>query len=521
MSPGRVVVVGGGIAGLGSAALLARDGWSVDLVERHAEVGGRAGRWSKDGFTFDTGPSWYLMPEVFDHFFGLFGTSAAEQLDLAQLDPAYRVFFEGDAEPLEIRADRAANLAAFGEREAGADTALDSYLESAREVYDLAVRRFLYSTFASKKGLLAPDVVRRTPRLAGLLTRSLESHVAARFTDHRLRQVLGYPAVFLGTAPDRAPSLYHLMSAMDLEDGVLYPRGGFTTLIDAVARMATTSGVRIVTSTTATAVEVDRTGRRPRVSGVTVRDSDGAVRTIPADLVVGAADLHHVETQLVPEDLQTYPEDWWASRDPGPGAVLACLGVRGQLPELAHHSLFFTRDWARNFGDIFDRPTRIPEPASAYVCKPSATDPSVAPPGDENLFVLVPVPADPSIGCGGVDGEGDPQVEKIADAALAQVAAWAGVPDLAQRVVVRRTIGPGDFARDLSAWSGGALGPAHVLRQSAFFRAGNASRKISGLLYAGAGTIPGIGLPMCLISAELVLKRVRGDRSTQPLAEEG
>jgi phytoene desaturase len=199
--------------------------------------------------------------------------------------------------------------------------------------------------------------------------------------------------------------------------------------------------------------------------------------------------------------------------------VLACLGVRGALPELAHHSLFFTRDWRQNFGDVFDAPTRVPEPASAYVCRPSATDPSVAPPGHENLFVLVPVPADPALGRGGVDGAGAPEVEKAADAAIAQVAAWAGVPDLADRVVVRRTVGPGDFAADLNAWSGGALGPAHVLRQSAFFRAGNASRKVDGLLYAGAGTIPGIGLPMCLISAELVVKRVRGDRSTAPLAE--
>ncbi|MDD9348226.1 phytoene desaturase family protein [Mumia sp.] len=519
MSGGHAVVIGGGIAGLASAALLAREGWSVELVERNDRVGGRAGQWSKDGFTFDTGPSWFLMPEVFDHFFRLFGTSSAEQLDLVRLDPAYRVFFEGEDESLEIRSDRAANLATFGSLEEGADRALDAYLDSAREAYDLAVRRFLYGTFASKASLLAPDVVRRGPRLAGLLTRSLESHVAARFSDRRLRQVLGYPAVFLGTAPDRAPSLYHLMSSMDLDEGVLYPQGGFTTLIDAIEGIATRAGVQISTSTTATAVEVDRTGRRPSVSGVTVRGDDGRSRTLPADLVVGAADLHHVETRLVPPDLQTYPEDWWAERDPGPGAVLACLGVRGELPELAHHSLFFTRDWSRNFGDIFDQPTRVPDPASAYVCKPSATDPSVAPAGHENLFVLVPVPADPTIGRGGVDGSGDPMVEKTADAAIAQIAAWAGVPDLAERVVVRRTIGPGDFSTDLNAWSGGALGPAHVLRQSAFFRAGNSSKKVSGLLYAGAGTIPGVGLPMCLISAELVIKRVRGDRSTTPLAE--
>jgi 1-hydroxy-2-isopentenylcarotenoid 3,4-desaturase len=520
-TPGRAVVIGGGVAGLASAALLARDGWAVDLVERHEQPGGRAGTWRHEGFTFDTGPSWYLMPEVFEHFFRLLGTTAAAELDLVRLDPAYRVRFEGYDEPLDVRSDRASSTAAFGALEPGADRALDAYLDDAREVYDLAVRRFLYGTFQSKAGLLAPDVLRRGPRLGALLTRSLESHVAARFSDPRLRQVLGYPAVFLGTSPDRAPSMYSLMSWMDLADGVYYPQGGFGTLVTALARLATGAGVRLHLATEVTGVDVERRRRGTRVSGVTVRESDGRARRIDADLVVGAADLHHLETELVPDDLQTYPESWWRDRDPGPGAVLACLGVRGELPELAHHSLFFTHDWKSNFDDIFERPARIPQPASAYVCRPSATDRSVAPAGHENLFVLVPVPADPAIGRGGLDGGGDPDVEKVADDAIAQIGAWSGVPDLAQRIVVRRTVGPADFAEDLNAWSGGALGPAHVLRQSAFFRAGNASKKIDGLLYAGASTIPGIGLPMCLISAELVLKRTRGDVSTTPLPEPG
>lgn len=526
-APGRAVVLGGGVAGLATAALLARDGWQVDVVERQEQVGGRAGVWQHGGFTFDTGPSWYLMPEVFEHFFALLGTSAAQELDLVRLDPAYRVFFEGHDEPLELRSDRAESTAAFGRIEPGADRVLDSYLDSAREVYDLAVRRFLYSTFASPgafRSLARRDVLRSGPRLGGLLTRSLESHIASRFSDHRLQQVLGYPAVFLGTSPDRAPSLYHLMSWMDLADGVYYPRGGFGTLVDALARVAQREGVRIHTRTEARGIEVARTGRRGRrrsahVTGVDVTGPDGVPRQLAADLVVGAADLHHVETELVPEDLRTLPERWWKERDPGPGAVLACLGVEGQLPELAHHSLFFTRDWRSNFDAIFAQPTRVPEPASAYVCRPSASDPTVAPAGHENLFVLVPVPADPGLGHGGLDGAGDPTVEGIADAAIAQVSAWAGVPDLAERIVVRRTIGPADFAADLHAWSGGALGPAHILSQSAFFRAGNASRTIDGLVYAGSGTVPGIGLPMCLISAELALKRVRGDSSSGPLPE--
>ncbi|WP_150131896.1 phytoene desaturase family protein [Xylanimonas oleitrophica] len=511
-TPGRAVVVGGGVAGLASAALLAQEGWSVDLLEQQATFGGRAGTWEHGGFRFDTGPSWYLMPEVFDHFFRLMGTSADAELDLVRLDPGYRVHFERFDEPLEIRADAEANVAAFEALEPGAGRALERYLDSAREVYDLAVHRFLYGTFASRTSLLAPDVLRQAPRLARLLTRSLEAHAAARFADHRLRQVLGYPAVFLGTSPERAPSLYHLMSWLDLADGVYYPQGGFGTVVDALVRVARRAGARLHASTPVTSVEVRRGGRRPQVRGVRAGDEPWE-----ADLVVGAADLHHVETSLVPQDLRTYDTGWWDRRDPGPGAVLALLGVEGHLPQLAHHSLFFTHDWRRNFDDVFGGSRRVPDPASAYVCRPSATDPTVAPPGYENLFVLVPVPADPGIGRGGLDGAGSPAVEKAVDGVLHRMAATLGVPDLQDRVVVRRTLGPADFAADLNAWSGGALGPAHVLRQSAFFRAQNASRTIDGLLYAGNGTIPGIGLPMCLISAELVLKRVRGDTSTTPL----
>ncbi len=512
----RVTVIGGGISGLATAALLAHDGWEVDLLEQRDQLGGRAGSWEHDGFRFDTGPSWYLMPEVFDHFFRLLGTSADEQLDLVRLDPGYRVFFEGETEPIDVQSSREENVALFESIEPGAGRRLEEYLDSASDATTMAVDHFLYTSFDRPTNLLHPQILRRIPRLAELLGRSLESFVARRFRDRRLRQILGYPAVFLGSSPGRTPSMYHLMSSMDLEDGVLYPQGGFTTLIDAIADLARARGVRIRTGATVTRIDTEsRAGGRARVTGVTFRTADGTEQ-IAADVVVGASDLHHLETRLLPPHLQTYPASYWERRDPGPGAVLAYLGVEGRVPELEHHSLFFTRDWDRNFADVLGRPGRVPDPASAYVCRPSATDPSVAPDGDENLFILVPVPADVTLGSGGVDGTGDPEVEAVADAAIAQIADWAGVPDLAERITVRRTVGPADFARDLNAWSGGVLGPAHTLRQSAFLRGRNVSSKVDGLMYAGSSTIPGIGLPMCLISAELVLKRLRGDRTAGP-----
>ncbi|QDO90005.1 phytoene desaturase [Ornithinimicrobium ciconiae] len=518
----RVAIVGGGIAGIACAALLAADGHEVDLFEQQETLGGRAGSRAVAGFRFDTGPSWYLMPEVFDHFFALLGTSSDEQLDLQVLDPAYRVFYEGPPgegppPPLDVHADTDANLATFESIEPGAGQALEGYLASAREAYDVALRHFLYTNFTQHLALVSPDVTRRLPRLLPQLTRSLEEFVAKQFRDVRLRQVLGYPAVFLGSSPDRAPSLYHLMSALDLTGGVLYPQGGFSQLIDRIVQLARARGARLHTGATVTAVitgETTQRRRRAAVTGVRWRDAEGTEHTHAADAVVGANDLHHLETQLLPEPLRTYPQSYWDRQESGPGAVLVLLGVRGALPQLPHHSLFFTHDWRANFDAVFDG--RVPSPASVYVCKPSATDPTVAPAEHENLFVLVPVPADPTLGRGGPDGGGGAAVESIADAAIAQVADWAGVSDLAERIVVRETIGPGDFAGDLSAWRGGMLGPSHTLRQSAMFRSRNQSRQVAGLYYAGASTIPGIGLPMCLISAELVLKHLRGDTSTGP-----
>jgi len=505
----KCVVIGGGIAGLATAALLAKGGMDVTLFEARERVGGRAYTFEKDGFLFDMGPSWYLMPEAFDQFFKLMGTSAEAELDLVKLDPAYQTRNEGSHEKLVIRADLAHNLATFESVEAGAGKKLQSYLNSAQETYELAFKHFLYTNFTNAKSFTNLEVLKKSANFVKHLLTSLDSFAAKHVKDSRLRKVLDFPAVFLGASPYKTPSMYHLMTHVDMNQGVFYPQGGFYTIIEAIERLAKKHGVKIHCGSPVTEIVVE--------NGKAVGVKTGSVEHA-CDVVVGAADLHHLETKIVPLKSQTFPEKHWEKLEAGPSALLLFLGVKGQLPQLDHHTLLYSEDWKTNFDQVFkpaDGKSTFPNPASLYICNPSKTDGSVAPADHENLFVLVPIAPDPSLG-----GRGDERFEAAADAVIDQIASWCDIPDLRERIVVRHSMGPKDFANELNAWNGTALGLAHTLKQSAFLRPSNRSKKLSNLFYAGHHTIPGIGLPMCLISAELVFKHLTNDKTSCPIAHE-
>ncbi|WP_342319414.1 phytoene desaturase family protein [Corynebacterium mayonis] len=515
MSKTTAVVIGAGASGLATAALISREGYDVTVVERLATYGGRSGEETIDGFRFDTGPSWYLMPDAFDHFFGLFGKRTADLLDLVDLSPAYRVFPEGRA-AVDVESGRDNAVRLFDSIEPGAGARLKDYLDSAASVYDMAVERFLYTTFTSLRPFTAREVRSRYLELFRLMSVSLDRFVARRFHDTRLRQILTYPAVFLSSHPARTPSMYHLMSHTDLVQGVRYPQGGFAAVMDAIYSLAAENGATFRFGADVTAISHDGA----RATGVTLADAT----EITADLVVSCADLHFTETRLLPTKLRTYDEKWFGARDPGLGTVLLMLGVAGEIPQLAHHNLLFSENWEEDFTAVFDGPTNTrPErfSRSIYISKPSATDPSTAPEGHENLFVLIPTPAAVDIGRGDMYAtNASPAVRRITESAIDQIAHWCNIPDLGERILISRSLGPADFAERYHAWSGGSIGPAHTLRQSAFLRGTNRSRKLPNLYYAGASTVPGVGVPMCLISAENVLKRLRHDSTPGPLPED-
>ena len=495
----ETVVIGGGVAGLASAILAADQGHHVTLLEMNPQVGGRAGLHNEAGFAFDTGPSWYLMPQVFERFFASVGEDITEHLDLVTLDPGYRVSDRGllDSAPqltVDVPHGYSGVRALFERLEPGVGPALDAYVESARDTHDLALDHFLYTRFSSLREFVSPQVARQAHRLPRFLASPLDSMVSRTVTHPLLRQILGYPAVFLGTEPRRAPSLFHLMSYLDLVDGVRYPRGGMYEIVRALTRLARARGVDIRTSTQVVSLQLEgRTIAEVVARTVPETTSGGSeLEVFPAANVIAACDLHHLDTVLLPPGRRTRSVRGWGKRDPGIGAVTLLLGVDSKLDALEHHNLFFTRDWDANFDQIFVD-GRLPEPASAYVCAPSRTDDTVAPPGCENLFVLIPAPASAHLTGARLGDYASRVIESLGER--------VGVPDLESHLLVKKVAGPGDFTTQFNAWRGTALGPANTLFQSAMFRYPVRAPHVDNLVHAGAFAAPGVGLPMCLISA--------------------
>src|SRR6056297_2138126 len=485
-----VVVVGSGFGGLSTACYLADAGADVTVVEKNEQLGGRASVLEREGFRFDMGPSWYLMPDVFERFFGHFGRQPSDYYGLEHLDPHYRIFFK-DGDSVTITADREQTKATFESYETGAGAALDDYLAEAERTYDIGMEQFVYTDRSRFRDYASLDVLKNARGLTFL--GSMQGHVEEYFDHPKLQQIMQYTLVFLGGSPKNTPALYNLMSHVDFNLGVHYPEDGIASVVDALVELGDGLGVTYETDSEVT--EISR-----RKEGFLVETVHGG--TYHPDEVVVNADYGHVERELLPEHERQYDDDYWDKKTYAPSAFLMYMGVEGDVDPLEHHTLVLPTDWEPHFDDIFEEPDWPDEPAY-YLCVPSETDPSVAPEGHSNLFVLVPIA--PGL------HDGDAVREEYREKILDDIAANTGV-ELRDRIVYEKQFAVSDFGKRYNATEGTALGLAHTLRQTALLRPNNRSSAVDGLYFTGSFTTPGVGVPMCLISGEHTAKRLIDDQ---------
>ena len=501
-----VVVVGSGFGGLATACYLADAGADVTVVEKNEQLGGRASVLEADGFRFDMGPSWYLMPDVFERFFGHFDRTPEEYYELEHLDPHYRIFFK-DGDRVTVTADREQTKEIFEEYEAGAGAKLDEYLAESEETYEIGMEHFVYEDRPRFRDYVDRDVARHARGLTFL--GSMRDHVADYFEHPKLRQVMQYTLVFLGGSPGNTPALYNLMSHVDFNLGVHYPvpddesessAGGMGAVVDGIAALGAELGVEYRTDS--------------EVTAITGSAGDFFVHVgeerIGADLVVSDADYAHTEQYLLPPEHRAHTEEYWESRTYAPSAFLLYLGVEGDVDPLAHHTLVLPTDWDRHFERIFEEPAWPDDPAY-YLCAPSQTDDDVAPEGHSNLFALVPVAP-------GLDDDEETR-RRYRDRVLADVAENTGV-DLRDRIVFEETFSVSDFASRYNSMRGTALGLAHTLRQTGPLRPSRRSPKVDGLYFTGSYTTPGIGVPMCLIGGQHTADAVLEDYGESGVGDE-
>lgn len=486
MSPRHALVIGAGLGGLAAAARLGHLGYRVTLVERHALPGGRCGLWESEGFRFDTGPTLLLMVDYLRAFFHDLGRRLEDYLELVQLEPSYRVHY-ADGRTLDVSSRINRMLEEVERIEPGAGPAFLRFLAETARLYRIGLDGFVDRNIHQWRDFFSL-------RNAGLLVRGramarLDRMVGRFFRSDALRHTFSFQALYLGLSPFESPAIYSLLSYAEVAGGVYFPRGGMHALPQALARLAEELGVSI-------RYGVDVTGLERQDGRIAAAVTADGCR-LAADLVIANADLPFVYRSLLGE-----PHPRIERLDYSCSAFLMYLGVNRRYPRLPHHTLVVPADLRAACRDIFER-GRVPSTPPWYLCNPSKTDPSLAPPGGENLYLLVPVP-NQSVGHE-VDWSAEgPRLE----AEMLDRLERFGLAGLRGHLATRRTFTPADFAARFSATCGEAFGPAHGMDQVGYLRPHNRHATYRNLYFVGQGTHPGCGIPMVLISARLVSERI-------------
>jgi phytoene desaturase len=475
----NIVIIGSGFSALSASCYLAKLGHEVSVYEKNDSIGGRARQLKIDGFTFDMGPSWYWMPDVFDRFFADFGKKTTDYYELIKLSPAYRVYY-GINDFISIADNLDEIVAKFEEIETGSGKKLHEFISDAKNNYDIAIKDLVYRPGVSPLELITT----KTALKIGQFLSNISKDVRKKFKNQRLIQILEFPVLFLGAKPSDTPSFYSFMNYADFGMGTWHPKTGMFDVVRAMESLAIELGVKFYVNSNIEKINIDNnTATSIVING----------EKINSDVILSGADYHHTET-LLDEKYRQYPEKYWESRVFAPSSLLFYVGFNKKIDNISHHALFFDVDFNQHAKDIYDEP-KWPDEPLFYANFPSKTDESAAPVGMESGFFLVPL----APGIHDSEELREQYFEKIIDRfeSLTQ-------QEIRKSIIFKKSFCKNDFVSEYNSYKGNAYGMANTLFQTAFLRPKLKSKKVKNLYFTGQLTVPGPGVPPALISGKLV-----------------
>ena len=479
----KIIVVGSGFSSLSVAAYLAQDGHKVEIFEKNEMPGGRARQFKRDGFTFDIGPSWYWMPDVFDSYFGDFGKKVADYYQLEKLDPGYEVYFDNQ-ESIKIGDSLEKIYAAFEEEEAGSSIPLKRFIKKAADNYDIAIKDLVYRPGISPLELVTPATIKKV----GYFLSTIKKEVMKEFKNPRLAQILQFPVLFLGAKPSQTPAFYNFMNFADFGLGTWHPDKGMYSVVEGMVKLSKELGVTFHLNETVEEIIVEN----KKAVGII---SNGKKHN--ADIVISGADYHHSETLLKPQ-YRAYSEAYWDKKTFAPSSLLFFIGMDKKVKNVSHHTLFFDVDFDAHAADIYDHPKWPKEPLF-YANFPSITDASMAPKGKEACFLLIPIAP-------GLEDTEELR-QKYFDIVIDRLETLTD-QSIRDSILFTESFCVNDFVEQYNSYKGNAYGMANTLLQTAFLRPKLKSKKVENLYFTGQLTVPGPGVPPSLISGKLVANLV-------------
>ena len=465
---------------------MAKAGWKVTVIEQNETAGGRARQLKEDGFCFDMGPSWYWMPDVFEHFFEQFGKKVEDYYRLKRLDPSYRIYWEDGYTDLPANYQHLKDL--FESMEKGSGLKLDKYLNEAAYKYRVGMQNLVYKPGQSLTEFLEWDVIKNMLRLD--VFTSIKKHIATYFSNEKLRQIMEFPVLFLGALPKDTPALYSLMNYADIKGGTWYPEGGIFSVVKAMQQLAEELGVTFYFNEEVEEIVIEKS---------TVKKLRTSKNIHEADAIISGADYHFTENYLLPPLYRSYTDKYWDRKVLAPSCILYYVGLNKKIDNLLHHSLFFDVSFNQHADEIYKNP-RWPADPLFYLSASSKTDDTVAPAGCENLVFLIPVASD-------LKNDTEEVIEYYFDKIINRLEKRTGVL-IRDSIIYKKTFSISDFVAEYHSYKGNAYGLANTLRQTSIFRPSCQSKKVKNLFYTGQFTVPGPGVPPSLISGEVVSKQV-------------